>query len=275
VIISDLLDAIRAERLRFCKVTLSQTRETAVRKIERRVRLAGDLWLACLERSSLMIAPWRGYSNACIEPSEADEDFLRLLTQARAGSSEALGQLFAAQGSVLLAVARRNLDHRLGVKLAPEDLVQETFLEAQLCLDQFRGWRQVEFAAWLRAVLLNRLANGLRRFRRTKRRSLDRELPQAAVESAIAAAPDPHAAPNVEAEAREISLRLSAGMRGMAPLVRAVLIERACQDATFREIGLRHDCSPKVARRHWVQGLRELQRHMKAAGGEGGAARNV
>ena len=220
-----------------------------------------------------MIASQRSVQVGDRQSSKAEQEFLCLLNQARGGTTEALGELFAAQWPALLVVAHSSLDHRLAAKLSAEDLGQETVLEAQLGLHQFRGWRQIEFAAWLKAILLNRLSNSVRHFRRTKRRDIDRELPQAAVEAAIAATCDSRATPNIEAELLETRSQLSAGICRMAPLARAVVLERACHGASFREIGLRHHCSPKVARRHWTEGLRELQRHMNSAKSIGRIAR--
>lgn len=211
-----------------------------------------------------MIALLHGRRLPCVECSATDETFAGLLALARGGSSDALGLLFAAQWRSLLIISRRGLDHRLAPKLSAEDLIQETFLDAQLGLQQFRGRRPEEFAAWLRAILANRLANSVRRYRLTKSRCIDRELPQAVVESVIAAACDSRSTPSIDLENRETRAQLAAGLRRMPPLVRQVLIERTCRGDSFREIAVRHACSQKVARRHWIRGLQELQWYLNA-----------
>jgi RNA polymerase sigma-70 factor (subfamily 1) len=210
-----------------------------------------------------MIAPRRGGRVESLSSFDSDGDFVRLLHHARHGMSRALGDLFAEHGGMLLSTARHQLDARLAAKLSAEDLVQDTFLEAQRSLHQFQGSHRAEFAAWLKAILLNRLANCVRHFRKTRRRDIDRELPQAAVDAAVAIVPDAGAAPNERAEWHESRVQLSAAMQEMVPLVRAVVLEHACEDKSFREIAQRHGLSPKVARRHWMQGVQELQRQMR------------
>jgi RNA polymerase sigma-70 factor (ECF subfamily) len=54
-------------------------------------------------------------------------------------------------------------------KLDASDLVQEVLMKAHLAKRQFRGQTPEEFAAWLRRILANRLADEQRRFFRKKR----------------------------------------------------------------------------------------------------------
>ncbi len=54
-------------------------------------------------------------------------------------------------------------------KLDASDLVQEVLMKAHVAQRQFRGKTPEEFAAWLRRILANRLADEQRRFGRKKR----------------------------------------------------------------------------------------------------------
>jgi RNA polymerase sigma-70 factor (ECF subfamily) len=82
-------------------------------------------------------------------------------------------------------LARVQLNPRLQSKIAPSDIVQQTLLKAHEKRDQFRGGEQ-EFAAWLRRILANTLAETLRHFGRQQRDAgLERSL-QASVDDSSA-----------------------------------------------------------------------------------------
>src|SRR5262245_48249268 len=66
-----------------------------------------------------------------------------------------------------------HLDPRLRGKVDPSGLVQQTLLEAHQKRDQFRGG-EAEYLAWLRRMLVNNLADALRRWQ-ADRRAFSRE----------------------------------------------------------------------------------------------------
>src|SRR5207245_5606949 len=58
---------------------------------------------------------------------------------------------------------------KLQNKIDASDVVQEALLQAVVALPQFRGQTDHEFAAWLRAILANKLTDAARHFARKKR----------------------------------------------------------------------------------------------------------
>jgi RNA polymerase sigma-70 factor (ECF subfamily) len=81
----------------------------------------------------------------------------------------------------LLLLARLQMGTSLRSKLDPSDVVQQAILDALAGRAQFRGESEVEWLAWLRAILANALAAAARRFDTQARdagreRSLDAEL---------------------------------------------------------------------------------------------------
>src|SRR5262249_60531229 len=63
-------------------------------------------------------------------------------------------------------LARLQLDPRLRGLLDPSDLVQQTLLRAHRSREQCRGTTEEQYAAWLRAILADELADAVRRFER-------------------------------------------------------------------------------------------------------------
>ena len=59
---------------------------------------------------------------------------------------------------------RLHLDQRLQGKLDPADLVQQTLLKAHENIRQFRGRSDAELIGWMRKILVNNLAEAVRRF---------------------------------------------------------------------------------------------------------------
>src|SRR5262245_37348302 len=70
---------------------------------------------------------------------ERTKDVARWLTEALAGSHEALGHALEGCRGYLLHVAMQELDADLASKAGASDLVQETFLEAQRDFARFQG----------------------------------------------------------------------------------------------------------------------------------------
>src|SRR5262245_37951524 len=86
--------------------------------------------------------------------------------------------------SYLRFLARLHLGENGPVLLDPDDLVQQTFLEAQKQWPAFRDRSEGELAAWLRSILAHNLTDALRAQAAAKRdvqrqRSLETALEQA------------------------------------------------------------------------------------------------
>lgn len=184
------------------------------------------------------------------------------LQQARDGSQAALGLALDAARTYLLLTAKRALDDKLKSKVGASDLVQDTFAEAQRDFSQFRGQTHQEFHAWLIGILSHRLANNVRHFRLTQGRNVDRELPQQAVEEALARLREERATPGSAAIAREDQQRVQLALERLPDPLRSVLVERTWQDASFAEIGARRDLSAEAARKLWARAVREMHKRL-------------
>jgi len=193
---------------------------------------------------------------------KADHDAGEWLAQAQAGSLEALGHALEACRSYLLLVADRELSPDLKAKGGASDLVQETFIEAHKDFGRFQGKSDAEFLAWLRCLLQHRLANFARRYRKTQKRGLAREVALATGDSSVSGLdnlPGDSLTPSREAMARE---RVEALERVLARLpadYRQVIALRYQDELSFEEIGKLMERSAEAVRKLWWRALGRLR----------------
>jgi RNA polymerase sigma-70 factor (ECF subfamily) len=190
------------------------------------------------------------------------------LPAARAGSREALGEALEACKCYLLLIADQELGPDLRGKSAPSDLVQETFHEAQRDFARFEGTTDEEWRAWLRGLLLHRLANFRRRYRGTRKRSVGREVALDAGDSSVErggalAADTP--SPSGQAMAREQALALQQALARLPDDYRQVIAGRYQEQLSFEEIGRRSGRSAEAARKLWWRAIERLQEELDAS----------
>jgi RNA polymerase sigma-70 factor, ECF subfamily len=204
-------------------------------------------------------------SRADLRSSDAWE---KLLFAARAGDREALGQILEGHRRYLLRVARRSMRKELAAKTGGSDLVQETFLNAQIHLEQFRGVTDREMAQWLRVILENRLRNIGKEYR-TGKRDVRRETSRDSESRAVERMPSPIDPSETPASAASRHEELDA-LRGAIALLpenqRGSLEWHGFADCTFAETGRRSGCSTTDAHRRWVGALETLKRQLRHLG---------
>jgi RNA polymerase sigma-70 factor (subfamily 1) len=183
-----------------------------------------------------------------MEPSAGNlstNDFSRLLSESRGGSTEALGELLKRYEDDL--VSHADVSVRYQTKFDASDLVQETFLKALRHFADFRGTTFLEWQAWLRAILNRILVSALRHYCRA-RRNIGHELSldQApfALKQLLSARQflDPLVAVEDEAILCHICDSQPTKYRDIIRL-------RLKQRLSFVEIGIRLSCSAEAARK--------------------------
>lgn len=107
----------------------------------------------------------------------AREIVARLLERAISGHAESIEAILEAHRPLLLRIANDEIEPRLKRKEAASDLVQKTLIEAHLDFDRFQSTDPSELFDWLRRILLNNIHDVRRRYIRSEKRRIDKELP--------------------------------------------------------------------------------------------------
>ena len=156
----------------------------------------------------------------------------QLLDRARQGHIEPLGQLLQLYRNYLTILASTQFDRRLGRRMNPSDLVQETMLAAHRDFGSFRGGTERELLAWLRQILIHCLHHAVEAHLTTKMRDVRREvcIEQASVtldRSAVTFArtpADPGPSPSTVASHRERAVVLADRLAMLRPEYRDVIV---------------------------------------------------
>jgi RNA polymerase sigma-70 factor (ECF subfamily) len=163
----------------------------------------------------------------------------------------------------LLQIATSELASHLQPKVAASDVVQETFLEAQRIFARFQGESPGELRAWLRAILLNKIADGERHYREAAKRNVDKEV--AFDPGSGGRQVDPPAAagsPSVVLMAQERAAALTAAIARLPPDYRKVVVWRQVEDLSFEEMASRLGRSVDAVRKLWWRAIQQLQGEM-------------
>ena len=196
-----------------------------------------------------------------------------LISSARSGSSEALGDLLQTSREYLLLVANHELPTGLRAKEGAADLVQETFLVAQRQFYRFEGRTEAELLLWLKAILRNTSAH-LRRSFRSNCRNATREVSLDADSSLAQKLRDQDSSPSGIASRRELVMILRSAIERLPPRDRQVIWLKQHDELTFEELGRRLAISAVAARKAWLRAIerlrQELERKSKPPLGEGG-----
>jgi RNA polymerase sigma-70 factor (ECF subfamily) len=193
-------------------------------------------------------------------PAEA----LELLTRAAAGDQEAWREALAPHEERLRLMAALRLNPRLQGRVAPSDVLQETFLQAALGLAEYLRRPQAPFYLWLRGIARNRLLQLHRDHLQAERRDARREAaidasPQAdsVALAAVLAADD--TLPSQAAIRAELQRRLYDALEQLQPLDREVLALRHFEQLSNAETAQELGVTPAAASKRYLRALQRLK----------------
>jgi RNA polymerase sigma-70 factor (ECF subfamily) len=196
-----------------------------------------------------------------------ENDPERLLRQARAGETAALGRLLEQYRGYLALLARQQIGRRIQGKASPSDLVQETFLKAHRDFPGFRGKTEAEFAAWLRQILATSLGTLVRRYLGTKRRDprLERELVVDLDHSSRHLERDlvaPTSTPGQKASRREQAARLAQALERLPAHYREVIVLHHMEGLSLSQMARQLGRTPDSVEKLWARALIQLRRSL-------------
>jgi RNA polymerase sigma-70 factor (ECF subfamily) len=151
--------------------------------------------------------------------------------------------------------------------MAPSDLVQETFLEAEKRFGQFYGQSEGELIVWLRRVLSTQVARSYRFHSAQKRdfhleQSLNNEID--ASSELLQQVTDPrHSSPSRSAARREEAVLLSNALEQLPEDYRNVILLRNLQGLSFGEVAARMNRTADSVKNLWARALSQLRDTMR------------
>lgn len=191
----------------------------------------------------------------------------QLLAEARQGRSDSLGALLELYRNYLHLVARTQIDLHLQGRLNPSDLVQETYFEACRHFGQFRGTSEKELLAWLRRILVRKLAHEVEKQVLAQKRDVRREVSLgqqlAALERSSvnleAALVSQWSSPSAQAQRRERAAIVADQLARLPAQHREVIVLRNLEGLSFDEVARRMRKSPGAVRVLWLRALDRLR----------------
>jgi RNA polymerase sigma-70 factor (ECF subfamily) len=204
---------------------------------------------------------------------------IELLCRARAGESEALGELCGLYRNYLRMVVRTGLGPRLRERVELSDVVQEALVEVVRQFPQFTGQSEAALVGWLRRLVGQKLADLGRYHSRAKRAGEATAVP-------LDAAPDAggggsgeesgrlldmlslsQTSPSQAVSKREQLVLLADAFAGLPEAEADVLWLYYTETLSFEAIGQRLSLSRKSVRGIYARGLKHLKRSLEGPPG--------
>ncbi len=199
-----------------------------------------------------------------------------LMAEARAGRTDALGELCSLYRNYLRMVVRTGLGPRLRERVELSDVVQEALVEVVRQFPQFTGQNEAALVGWLRRLVGQKLADLGRYHSRAKRAGDGAALPLDAPWDAAAGGEADggggarlldmlslsQTSPSEAASRRELIVLLADALEDLPEAEAEVLWLYHADNLSFEAIGERLGVSRKVVRGLWARGLKGLKRQI-------------
>jgi RNA polymerase sigma-70 factor (ECF subfamily) len=200
-----------------------------------------------------------------LEPLE-----LRLLS----GDRQALAEAFSRCRDRLLKMVELRLDRRLAVRLAPADILQEAYIDAEERLPHFLSRERMPLYLWLRLITGQRLAEVHRRHLGAQARNAALEISlQARAPSVSSICLAEHllgrfTTPSQAAMRLEAAADLERALNGLDPIDREILSLRHFEELSNQEVALSLGLKAATASKRYVRALARLRQALEKAPGD-------
>ncbi len=194
------------------------------------------------------------------------EQTAALLERLRAADAEALGELFMLHRDRLWRMLFVRLDRRLTPRVAPDDVLQETFLDVARRIGEYLANPAVPFYVWLRFLAVQRMQMVHRAHLGARARDVSQEValpqgggPLASSESMAGQLVSQMTSPSQAAIRNELQERLRTALDAMDPLDREVLALRHFEELGNNEVAQVLGISKEAASKRHVRALKRLK----------------
>jgi RNA polymerase sigma-70 factor (ECF subfamily) len=199
---------------------------------------------------------------------------VELMAKARAGESDALGELCTLYRNYLRMIVRTGLGPRLRERVELSDVVQEALVEVVRQFPQFTGQNEAALVGWLRRLVAQKLADLGRYHSRAKRAAGATALPLDAPWGPAGTGDSNYGAgaklldmlalsqtsPSEAASRRELTVLLADALTDLPEAESEVLWLYHADGLSFEAIGERMGLGRKAVRGLWARGLKGLRR---------------
>jgi RNA polymerase sigma-70 factor (ECF subfamily) len=182
---------------------------------------------------------------------------------ARTGDDQAWAALCEEHWQYLVLVAGQHVGRDLQSKVGASDIVQQSMLEAQRSIGQFRGSTERELRAWLAQIVRRNVVDQARRYCDCRRRATAREVPWSiAPKQALAKEGE---TPSFLVRQAELDEELIKAVAQLSPRHQQIIEMRHRDGLTHAEIAERLNISVEAARQLWTRAVRHLQQILGTA----------
>jgi RNA polymerase sigma-70 factor (ECF subfamily) len=192
--------------------------------------------------------------------------FSRLLSDALASPETCIAELLDAYRPLLLAIADAQVEADLRPKVSPSDLVQETIIEARRDFHQAKSETGPQLEAWLKAMLLNNLADARKRYRQTAKRDIRRErsVHDSRIQELLERVVQQEFVRKVRDDHRQKTRdRLARALKRLPREKRAIILWVHMKGRSLHEIAELVDRSYDATRMFWKRALLQLKQELE------------
>jgi RNA polymerase sigma-70 factor, ECF subfamily len=194
---------------------------------------------------------------------ESEEGLRQGPSEAIAGIAEPSG--FATAMRKVAGRLRMLIALRMGPLLGPDDVRQETILEAYKSRGHFTDEGPGSFYRWMAAIAENRLRD-MHKYLASKKRDPRKEIAAETSEGGVLGfLIQELTSPSSRVGRRELSERLAEGLLRLPEDLREVVLMRVVEDQSYRDIARRLECSPTTAQALYSKALVSLKKELQGA----------
>ena len=193
----------------------------------------------------------------------------RLIDRIRGGNdAAAMDRLFERHRAYLKRVVHLRIDPKLRPRVDPDDIVQETHLEAVRRFTAYLDQPGLPFRLWLRQIACDRLLMSRRHHVTAVRRSVERNVPLPERSSVQLAqqmfAREPHPADQIDR--RDLARRVRDAVAKLPDRDREILLMRNFEELSTQEVACVLGVDPSTVRKRHGQALMRLRKLLIESG---------